>query len=150
MIIERLFGPALLIFFLAGCAGLDTREPNRGFQRFPQNRRLPYPAPKPRRKQFPCRRNTPLRRAWNSCRAPSPCLRPGRAPSPAIRGTDPLARNWRSREAAPTSWSMPSLVLAIRGRESGDASLPGRGRRGAALCPGDHGSKTNKLIEQVR
>ncbi|MDR3123376.1 MAG: hypothetical protein LBU16_06310 [Treponema sp.] len=34
-----------------------------------------------------------------------------------------LAQNWRSRETASNSWGMPSLVLAIRGRESGNALI---------------------------
>jgi hypothetical protein len=34
-----------------------------------------------------------------------------------------LAQNWRSRETAPTSWGIPSLVLAIRGMGRGDAHI---------------------------
>jgi hypothetical protein len=38
-----------------------------------------------------------------------------------------LAQNWRSREAAPNSWGLPSLVLAVRGAGSGEVHIV-RGR----------------------
>jgi hypothetical protein len=161
MIIERHFGPALLIFLLAGCAGLEVREAalqsgaGTTAERIPLARDYAFPANlefQPGGYSLPAadpgvgsitrEQEDPLASlAEDEKRAVTESFRrayvEGLLRGLSLEGTlggdlvhtwPPdtalsLAQNWRSREAAPTSWGIPSLVLAIRGMGGGDARI---------------------------
>jgi hypothetical protein len=161
MIIGRHFGLALLIFLLAGCAGLDAK--NESFQsgadtaaetipllrdyRFPaglefQPGAFSLPAAAPGVGSITREQEDPLASLTeDEKRAVTESFR-GAYIEGLLRGLSlegtlggdlvhswpldtalSLAQNWRSREAAPNSWGIPSLVLAIRGTGNGDVHI---------------------------
>jgi hypothetical protein len=156
MIIKRHFGPAVFIFLLAGCAGLDVKnDSSRGDGEAPGERApllrnyvLPahlefrpdvfsLPAAAPGVGAITREPRDPLaglgedekKAVAESFRA---AYVEGLLRGLSLEGTlggdlvhtwPPgtalsLAQSWRSRETAPNSWGMPSLVLAVRGTGS--------------------------------
>jgi hypothetical protein len=165
MIIKRHFGPALLIFFLAGCAGMDIAKNSLPSNAKTAEELIPLlreyvlpadlefqsdgfslPAAAPGVGSITRDQGDPLaNRTEDEKKAVTESFRGAyregllrELPLEGTLGGDlvhswppdaplSLAQNWRSRETAPTSWGIPSLVLAIQGVGSGDVRIV-RGR----------------------
>jgi hypothetical protein len=158
VIIKRHFSAALLIFLLAGCAGLglkkDSGDDETGGNTpllreyaFPagldfQPGEFALPAAAPGVGSITREQQDPLaglgedekRAVTESFRAAyvDGLLRglplEGTLGGDLVHSWPPeealcLAQNWRSGEAAPNSWGLPTLVLAIRGAKSGDTHI---------------------------
>jgi hypothetical protein len=161
MINKSHIGPALLIFFLAGCAGTERKQgippsgAETGAETIPVLREYAFPAglefqsggfslpeAAPGVGSLTRDQGDPLARLGDEDkRAVAESFRDAYVgallrglPLEGTLGGDlvhswpseeplSLAQNWRSRDTAPTSWGIPSLVLAIRGMGGGDAYI---------------------------
>jgi hypothetical protein len=157
MIIKSHFGAVLLIFLLAGCAGLDMKDdsPQPGVEAAAETIPLlreyappvdlefqgggfSLPAAAPGVGAITRNQEDPLTSlAEDAKRAVAESFRrayvegllrgltlEGTLGGDLVHSWPPAAalspaQNWRSRETAPNSWGMPSLVLAIRGAVDG-------------------------------